>query len=263
MKHKNHNYFNQIDNESKAYFLGLLFADGYVSRKTNQIQLFLLKEDLEIIKEFKKQIKYSGKITLRKNLYGISPSSPIIKNDLINLGCVPNKSKIIKFPKLEKNFHIPFIRGYFDGDGTLSLYKNKDLKCNFTCASIEFIEEIKNLLLKYNIQSSICSYTTYYRLFISGNNNSLNFLNLIYNNSNLFLARKKEKYFRCKNIIENNIKRKPHRRKIIQFNKENIFIKEYNSAVEAERCLDIRYQNIRSCCEGKQKTAGGYVWKWK
>ena len=51
-------------------------------------------------------------------------------------------------------------------------------------------------------------------------------------------------------------------RKIIQFTKSGEFIKEWQSATEASRRLGIAQQNICSCCNGKLKSAGGYVWKY-
>ena len=46
-------------------------------------------------------------------------------NDLINLGCIPNKSLILLPPKLKDEFISHFIRGYFDGDGSIGKYKNR------------------------------------------------------------------------------------------------------------------------------------------
>lgn len=51
---------------------------------------------------------------------------------------------------------------------------------------------------------------------------------------------------------------------VLQFDKNGIFIKEWNTAEEAARCLGLSSgSNIRSCCRGKIKTAYGFVWKRK
>ena len=51
---------------------------------------------------------------------------------------------------------------------------------------------------------------------------------------------------------------------VLQFDKNGIFIKEWNTAEEAARCLRLSSgSNIRSCCRGKIKTAYGFVWKRK
>lgn len=55
------------------------------------------------------------------------------KTRLCELGCIPNKSLILKFPDenlVPKNLIKHFIRGYFDGDGCISysfLNKEKDI----------------------------------------------------------------------------------------------------------------------------------------
>ena len=50
---------------------------------------------------------------------------------------------------------------------------------------------------------------------------------------------------------------------IIQLSKDGTFIKEWQSAHEAERKLGIAHQSICACCQGKSKTAGGFVWKYE
>ena len=51
-------------------------------------------------------------------------------------------------------------------------------------------------------------------------------------------------------------------KKILQFTKSGEFIREWPSAKEAERVLGIARCNICQCCQGKLKSAGGYVWKY-
>ena len=52
-------------------------------------------------------------------------------------------------------------------------------------------------------------------------------------------------------------KRKP----ILQFDMDNIFIKEWESVSSAES--ELKIYNINAVCKGKQQTAGGYKWKYK
>jgi hypothetical protein len=56
-----------------------------------------------------------------------------------------------------------------------------------------------------------------------------------------------------------NINNKP----ILQYDKNNNFIKEWESGREAYRQLGIHYGSISVCCLGKTKTSGGYIWKFK
>ena len=56
---------------------------------------------------------------------------------------------------------------------------------------------------------------------------------------------------------------KAHYKPIIQYTKDVEFIKEWTSGIEASRVLGINKGNITSCCKGKLKSAGGFVWRYK
>ena len=51
-------------------------------------------------------------------------------------------------------------------------------------------------------------------------------------------------------------------RNILQYTKDGIFIKKWESMSEVERELGISHCNIVNCCNGKRKSAGGYIWKY-
>lgn len=53
------------------------------------------------------------------------------------------------------------------------------------------------------------------------------------------------------------------KRKVLQYDKDGILIKEWNSMTDAANYYHIAHHNIYSCCKGKQKTAAGYIWKYK
>jgi len=117
------NIFSKIDTEEKAYWLGFLYADGYVSPTGNKINLTLKESDKTHIENFKKFLGSDCKITYRSklNAYRLSIRCKQISQDLISLGCVPNKTwSINSIPNIPKNLKIDFIRGYFDGDGCIT-----------------------------------------------------------------------------------------------------------------------------------------------
>jgi group I intron endonuclease len=58
-------------------------------------------------------------------------------------------------------------------------------------------------------------------------------------------------------MIENH----PRKRNVLQYDKNGNFINEWSCAIDAYNKMGIR--NISSCCLGKRKTAGGYIWKFK
>ena len=49
---------------------------------------------------------------------------------------------------------------------------------------------------------------------------------------------------------------------VCQFTKDGLFVKAYKSALEVEKETGIKNNHIGTCCKGKRKTAGGYVWKY-
>jgi len=145
---KNENYFKKIDTEAKAYFLGLLYADGsnIIPKQKNKIssgrtiKLALQSIDKEILEIFSNEIE--GNIPIKfeekslknsnhKNIAYINICSNNISKDLIKLGCVPNKHKKLQFPpfKIVPQELMPhFIRGYFDGDGCIWDGKRKEMR---------------------------------------------------------------------------------------------------------------------------------------
>ena len=69
-----------------------------------------------------------------------------------------------------------------------------------------------------------------------------------------------EQNIKClENLKEASEKRK---RKIAQYSKENILIKEYNSITDAEKYTNINNRRISEVCNLKSKSAGGFIWKF-
>ena len=93
-------FFNKIDTKEKAYFLGIMYADGSVSKN----QFYLKLNDKEVLDAFKKYLNCDYEVKKVKNskAYILTISSKKICNDLIKHGCTPNKTKTIRFPKIDK-----------------------------------------------------------------------------------------------------------------------------------------------------------------
>lgn len=53
------------------------------------------------------------------------------------------------------------------------------------------------------------------------------------------------------------------RKAVNQFDLEGNFLEVYKSISEAARKSGVYVQNISKCCQGKLKTAGGYVWQYQ
>lgn len=131
-------FFEDINSEEKAYWLGYIAADGnvYSSKQRKNYSagstLKIVSKDKEHLQKFKYSIQSDAEIERIINFKGYSNGNAVYRiqiysnkicEDLIKLGIVPNKSLILKPPKIKKEFYKDFIRGYFDGDG--SIYKTK------------------------------------------------------------------------------------------------------------------------------------------
>lgn len=124
-------YFSKIDNHEKAYFLGLMYADGYVQEKKNMASLALSECDIDTVRALKDAMSFDGPIHIYKGKRSnrsprcvISFSSKRIASSLAAQGCVGRKTFKIRFPFfLDDALYPSFVRGYFDGDGSVFVCK--------------------------------------------------------------------------------------------------------------------------------------------
>ena len=130
----NESCFDSMDSEEQFYWLGFLYADGNISKEGYRIEMRLSIKDIAHLEKFRSFLQLTTKIrTGECNGNGfchLSVRNKHLWNKLNSLGCVPNKSLILTFPKLQlftkKEYVLHFIRGYVDGDGCLSLSKDGD-----------------------------------------------------------------------------------------------------------------------------------------
>lgn len=195
----NESIFEVIDTEEKAYWLGFLYADGCVGNKSNEIYLALQSKDYKHLEKFKTFMESSNTIRSKKvklngkeyKSYSFSFCSEKVKNDLIRLGCVPNKSLILNFPS---ETQVPsylvkhFMRGYIDGDG--SIINTPNTQCinfigteNFIKGFCDFFDVPMNVLGKVG-KSSNKRWQTYSKQTI------IKLLDEIYVGANIYLERK-------------------------------------------------------------------------
>ena len=201
------NYFDSIDTEEKAYWLGFIWADGYISSSPLKL------EDKNHLKKLQKELNTERPILTNNNRCRLLVNSKHFWETLNNYGCIPKKSLVLKFPDISifnnTNLIRHFIRGYFDGDGCISYYKVNNTICKPTCSLIgtkEFLNSIKELLNDQQIivnniihkdKRHITSNT--YIFSITNIETNIKFLNFLYNNSNVYLDRKYNRYQFLKN----------------------------------------------------------------
>lgn len=199
------NYFETINTQEKAYWLGFLYADGNINQKTNEIRLNLQEQDEDALIKFRNAIKAKNNLIdsqkkVKDKIYymkSFSIKDQKLKNDLINLGCIPKKSLVATFPNIESKYYLSFIRGYFDGDGSIHYTTTKTNHRNYRISFLgtkEMIDKIKQILEVEHLATQ--KNNSYYILQINGNKQLKNILNIIYKNStpNTRLDRKYNKF---------------------------------------------------------------------
>lgn len=194
----NENYFDEIDSEDKAYFLGLLYSDG--SNNGDGFYITLQDRDVNILNSFKQCLGYSGELRTIlsknknwKNYKSLNISSKKMAQVLENIGCNRNKTINAKFPKIPIELMNHFIRGVFDGDG--SIWISRDQMGFSIVGNSNIVSNIANILnlnchldvkvrrpKRYKCDISIYSF--------QGNLQCERVFEYLYKNSNYYLERK-------------------------------------------------------------------------
>lgn len=171
------NYFETIDSQKKAYWLGWLITDGYVISEintkrngvnnVNHIGLHLQKTDYSVLEELKTELKASYPISTRKRSVReikngktinsnesctLEFSSAKMVQDLAKYGIHQNKTYDVVFPKeLDSKYYPGFIAGVISGDGCINIKLNHGktylLRC-IIAGTLDLIDNIKNILVK-------------------------------------------------------------------------------------------------------------------
>lgn len=222
-------FFDKIDTEEKAYVLGFIYADGCNVKHptTGELSIAQTERDVDILYKIRNVMKSTYPISERKNnlnggekcfvfyIYG-----KFLGEQLNNLGVVQRKSLTLRFPDfLDDNLMPHFIRGYFDGDGSIwdgkrkkMMVKNErkpgeyrerivhNVKFNFT-GSDTFIPELQNYLVKrYGFTKTKLNYSKakdshkHCTMEYSGRKNVHKLYELMYSSATIYGERKKAKF---------------------------------------------------------------------
>lgn len=160
-KIKNHDFFKDINTPEKAYFLGFIYADGYVYEPDNFLRIKINSRDKHILEKLVTYL-YRGNKEIKewfeegRKVCSLSVSSKQMISDLKDWGVTQNKTFTIKFPaKLSLDMTRHFIRGFFDGDGWVSkVGSNKFgdlLSVGFCSGSDDFIIALREILLSIGL----------------------------------------------------------------------------------------------------------------
>jgi len=191
----NHDFFEKIDCEEKAYWLGFIMADGCVSvTQQPKLVVALNKKDKSHLEKWHKAIQSCRKINCWRDTVISAHYSTKMCNDLIALGCIPRKSLKLHFPLLREDLTRHFVRGYFDGDGCIS-YHGKSQKTphiRFTVIGTKsFLNTLQKILQTSNKLSKV---GRTYSLAVNGNKKPSAIFEWMYDDATIFLDRKREIY---------------------------------------------------------------------
>lgn len=202
------NYFQDVNTEEKAYWLGFLAADGGIYRRTIKINLNV--RDKEHLIKFSKAIKSNlaikelpgvgyGKGTI---IASLEINSAKMVKDLAIYGVIPNKSLILKPPNLSEHLIRHWIRGYLDGDGSIiPKLANGNAQLSFL-GTKEILRWIEYNLIHENIHALYSrnkdSTKNNYQLSFGGTLSIMNYVNYLYEDASVFLDRKYQKVLELK-----------------------------------------------------------------
>lgn len=201
-------FFETIDSEEKAYFLGFLFADGYVEK--NEICCEINIKDIDLLLTFKQLINSQRKISYRKRtnteMVSIKINSFKMVQDLSKYGIIPNKTKNTKhLPQIPEPFQKDFLRGLIDGDGWITKDKLGYYHLGFVSFYKTICEDFQKMCQK------VANITNTAKITVKNNNFVSQFqsqklvkqlVTALYKDSNYYLTRKyiiAEDIFRVKN----------------------------------------------------------------
>lgn len=220
----NDHYFDVIDNEHKTYWLGLLLADGFLSNSGHATESFgisLSIKDKYILEEFVKDLEstyavkeYIGKSKFENSCTDFAYAKLLIKskqifNKLIEYGFTTKKSYdgVVPEEYIPDDLKIHFIRGYFDGNGGLSIGSGSHLyTLDFTGT-----KEIITWILKYFNKENLKLQERHpdrdnnnVSIKISGDKQIYSIMSRIYKDATIYLIRKYDRYLKLQEKYNKN-----------------------------------------------------------
>ena len=202
----NENYFS-IESAEMAYIMGFIAADGSISKRDNTLKIGLSAIDYDFLCDIAKRMGSNKAVKLFTNNKGFDCcewhcASEKIKKDLSKYNIVPNKTFSFIFPRnLNEKYWIDFIRGYFDGDGTICSCGNNAIRWSLCSANDDILKIIVDFFEReYNIPRvkiqkrppNNNSHELYYIQYSTKATKQI--YKILYLKDSFFLPRKKQKF---------------------------------------------------------------------
>lgn len=215
-----HDIFSKIETELQAYLLGFYSADGNINEKRKTFRIHLQKQDSELVYLYKDIISpdartftIGGHKTTGRNgqeinaheSFGVDITSAKLCTDLVNLGIGYNKSyNDLHIPEMSENLVRHFIRGYFDGDGCITVWLSKEKgksdrvrgKFDICAKSASILNEFIKFFATHDIKINLnyLKRDDMYRISTSSKKELEKIYDVLYKDSNFYLSRKFNKF---------------------------------------------------------------------
>ena len=196
-------FFEVINTEEKAYYLGLFVTDGCVlnppkngKKQSTRCGMELQEEDSYILEYFlklvgsDKELSSAGPNTKYFVLY-----SNKMGEDLARHGVIPKKCHVIDFPTtIPDHLMHHFVRGLLDGDGFAAISNANKFSFGF-CGNINVVTAVRDLLVsKLSLNKNAITKSNCYKVAFSAKKDVLAFYDYIYKDATVYLKRKKAKF---------------------------------------------------------------------
>ena len=215
-----HDIFSKIETELQAYLLGFYAADGNINEKRKTFRIHLQKQDSELVYLYKdiispdartftvdehKTTGRNGKEINAHESFGVDITSAKLCTDLVNLGIGYNKSySDLHIPEMPENLIKHFIRGYFDGDGCITIWLSTEKgksdrvrgKFDICAKSASILNEFIKFFATHDIKINLnyLKRDDMYRISTSSKKELEKIYNILYKDSNFYLSRKFNKF---------------------------------------------------------------------
>ena len=234
---------NQAQNELEAYLLGFLYADGSITGKVKDKYYLLTIAQSYSHKEFLQEIcdifnfylkkDYKLKEDKKRHAYKLVIGNVEMISNLIRLGITPLKTyenSDFVFQNVPDNLKMHFVRGFFDGDGTVGFNKNGGSFFGFVSYNESIIIAIKEYLFSYLGKGSLKKEYSkkndshYYRYVSCGNIVVKHLGELLYKDANYYMKSKYDIFQKVAPQEKTNLYtglRKNHNRFVVEINYDN------------------------------------------
>jgi len=276
----NTDFFKKINSASKAYILGLLLSDGYISKKWSKV--VLTSKDYELVNMVKDELNSTHKLSeydvydKRTNKsykrFSLQIASKEMCIDLNNLGLYSAKSFDCDYPNINDKYFWHFVRGVFDGDGSIHMNTSKkDGALRFSIIGSEkFILKLKTKFNSFGLTNTKILYTKYKsekgcicKLFYYSFKDLEFIKNNMYDNSDgLRLSRKYEIFQTLKEYKQGVYDRTPVLKPVKMYGLNGVLIKEFKNIHDATTELEITSEMIYRVIRGERKKTKGYKFSY-